>query len=108
MNKSKASRGVASWFLTVIVLISLLLSVAFGAQNIRLRYQLKNVQDEVTHYTDQSNELESLRTQVETLNKQNQDLSKQMDDAKSQLDKANDEITSLKKRIPSSRSSRRR
>ena len=100
---SRRSYGVASWLLVVLFLISVLITISFAAQNIRLRIAKHNLETEIGQYTDQSEELDNLRTQIETLKKENQSLNQDLEKSKSQLDKATLEIESLKKKTTSTR-----
>ena len=111
----KTAQGTATWFLIIVLLISLLFNIAITAQNIRLRLLLKQLEDQVTQTTDQSAELDSLHNQVDALKKQKQDISKDLENSKSelkslqtQLDKSNQQLQSAKKVPPTKTSTRKR
>lgn len=65
--------------------MSLLLTIAFAAQNIRLRTELSKVKDEIGTIADQKDDVTNLQTQVDTLKKENAELTQQLNQAKANI-----------------------
>ncbi len=93
----RSNYGVASWILIIVVVISLLLTIAFAAQNIRLRVKLAHADEEIATIKDQSTELEQLQSQVDSLSQKNKELSQQLDSAKTTQKSLESKLEAAKK-----------
>ena len=82
MEERRSSYGAASWFLVILLFISILLTISFGAQNIRLRMRIQNMESQVSQDGDQTTDDDSLQSQLDTLKKQNDDLTKEIQELK--------------------------